>query len=227
LFVASKLWVTSSSKVSLAVDKSLKDLQLEYLDLFYVHWLLFSLTLRPLVPDVKTKKLKIDPEGTRRVWGDMEGLVKDGKVKSIGVSNFNIAQLKELIKTAGIKPAANQVELHPYLPQNDLVQYCKEEGIMMVAYSPLGGAPGNLLNDPVVVDIAQDYGATPAQVLISYGLARGYAVIPKSGNPERIQSNYETLELDDNDISRLNELSINNTRFIESKSWSGVDVFAS
>ena len=95
----------------------------------------------------------------------------------------------------------------------------------MVAYSPLGGHPGNLLGDPVVVDIANDYGASPAQVLISWGLARGYAVIPKSGNEERVKTNFEVLDLDDNDVERLNDLESHNRRFIQSTTWAGIDVF--
>uniref|UniRef100_A0A8C0JD72 NADP-dependent oxidoreductase domain-containing protein n=1 Tax=Chelonoidis abingdonii TaxID=106734 RepID=A0A8C0JD72_CHEAB len=134
-------------------------------------------------------------------WQTMEKLVDEGLVKSVGVSNFNVSQLERLLSVCRIKPAANQVELHPYLTQPQLVEYCKSKGIVLIAYSPFGcpalpcpsgeNSPVPLLENPTVNEIAQKHGKTSAQVLIRFHIQRGIATIPKSITPARIVENAE------------------------------------
>ncbi|KEF53493.1 alcohol dehydrogenase [Exophiala aquamarina CBS 119918] len=126
----------------------------------------------------------------------MEQMVRSGKARAIGVSNFTIAQLDRLLSFAEIKPVCNQVEAHPWLPQTELLDYCKRKEIVLVAYSPLGTQPGGwhtrdaiLLDDDDVVEVAKKNRVEPAQVLIAWALQRGTIPIPKSSTPSRIASN--------------------------------------
>jgi diketogulonate reductase-like aldo/keto reductase len=202
-----------------ACDNTLKDLQLSYLDLYLIHW--------PITQDPITKMNRIDLDQLKKTWKDMERLVECGKAKSIGVSNFTIGLLKELLPTCKIKPAVNQVELHPYLPQQELVDFCKQNGIALTAYSPLGSRPGqnSVLDDPVIAKIAQKNSKTPAQVLISWAVQRGTVVIPKSRNADRIKSNFELFEISDEDFASINQLGVKNTRYVDPKTWANVDLF--
>ncbi len=147
----------------------------------------------------------------------MEESLESGKVKHIGVSNFKINKLKAIQEHARIQPEMNQVEMHPFLPQQGLVDYCHTHDILLTAYAPLGAAyrvdDGNLelpilLDNETVLDIAEHHGATPAQVVLSWGMARSIAVIPKSVNPKRIKENLESinLTLSQEEMARLNQL---------------------
>uniref|UniRef100_A0A8D0D4T1 Zgc:56622 n=1 Tax=Sander lucioperca TaxID=283035 RepID=A0A8D0D4T1_SANLU len=134
------------------------------------------------------------------VWRGMEALQASGKVKSIGVSNFSILQLKRLLALCRVPPAVNQIELHPYLVQTDMIEFCKSKNIALTAYSPFGSParppefrgdtdPHKLLEDPVVADIAKKHRHSPAQVLLRYHVQQGIAVIPKSDKPHHILEN--------------------------------------
>lgn len=140
-------------------------------------------------------------------WREMEKLVKDGKARSIGVSNFTIPMLEELLSKAEIPPVMNQVEIHPSLPQEELLAFCKSKNILLTAYSPLGnpGLKGGLkvMNTPVVQEIAKKYNKTPVQVLLNWGINRGYCVIPKSVTPSRIKDNLVCFELEEEDIKKI------------------------
>lgn len=118
------------------------------------------------------------------------------KVKAIGVSNFSTYNLSKLLEVAMLVPAVNQVELHPSLPQDKLAKYCKEKGIQLVAHPPLGGPDSELLADETLMKIAKKHEKTVAQCLISWGVERGWAVLPKSASLTRIMSNFETFGLD-------------------------------
>jgi len=220
VFITSKLWVSDFGNVQEACDKTLADLQLEYLDLYLIHL--------PFEVDAKTYVYPPQPKGhgvigykaerIEEVWKDMEALVTAGKVKSIGVSNFTINKLKALLKCPLQKPVAcNQIELHPYCPQHKLVEYCEENNIMVVAFGPLGN-PGNpdvektaphLLSDPIVKSISEKHNATAAHVLISFGLERKTGVLVKSVNENRIKENISSLKvkLDTDDMVALNSIS--------------------
>nr|XP_054773594.1 aldose reductase-related protein 2-like [Lytechinus pictus] len=184
IFVTSKLWVTCShpSKIEESCLQSLKDLGLDYLDLFLVHF--------------PTSAVNLD------TWRVMESLVDKGLVRNIGVSNFNQSQMKRVLDLPPKHPIANlQIESHPFLAQVELIEFCRKHGISVTAYSPLGSpnrvfqerAPTDpvLMEDPTIRDIAKKRGVSPAQVLIRYQLQRGVAVVPKSVTPSRIKQNFD------------------------------------
>ncbi|GAA5864340.1 hypothetical protein JCM3774_002757 [Rhodotorula dairenensis] len=202
LWVTSKLWNSfhQPEKVRGALKETLDNLQLEYLDLYLMHW---------PVAFAKGKtdgKQNIDWDLTNDVlptWRAMEKLVEEGLVKHIGVSNFTVGRCEKLLKHAKIKPFANQVELNLHCAQPELVKWSKENGILVESYSPLGSTGAPQMQDEVVQAIAKAHGATPAQVLISWQVARGVIVLPKSTTPDRIKSNFQEVELTPEEVTRL------------------------
>lgn len=145
-----------------------------------------------------------------QTWEDLQNL-PTSKAKAVGVSNFSVHNLEILLKYCSEKnlkvPAANQIELHPYLPQDDVLQYCKEKGIVITAYSPLGSAGAPFLKKPEIIDVAAKKGVSPANILLSWHVARGTTVVPKSVNPDRIRENYNIVPLDQKDLDDISNLS--------------------
>lgn len=172
LFVTTKLWNDDQGYDSTlrAFDSSVRELGLDYLDLYLIHW--------PA------------PKADRYVesWRALEKLQADGRVRAIGVSNFQPAHLRRLVEETGTVPAVNQVELHPYLQQAELRAAHAQHGIVTEAWSPLAKG-GDLLADPVVVEIAARHARTPAQVVLRWHVQLGNVVIPKSVTPARIREN--------------------------------------
>lgn len=238
VFVTSKLWNTEHKKdrVRQACEKTLRDLQLEYLDLYLMHW---GIAIPPAGPDVVSDRGRLteqlddkgylitEPVSIRETWEAMEELVEGGLVKAIGVANFTAPMLIDLLTYAKITPAVLQVELHPYLQQQELVDFCQYKNIVVTAYSPLG-SPGNykdqgfpvLLDDPVITKLAQSHGKTAAQVVLRWGIQRGTVVIPKSVTPDRIKENIGALDftLFDQDMREIAGLN-KNLRFVNPSSW--------
>ncbi|PYH92520.1 Aldo/keto reductase [Aspergillus ellipticus CBS 707.79] len=152
----------------------------------------------------------------------MEKLVDNGKAKSIGVSNFNILKLKRLLETARISPAVNQVELHPYLPQSDLVRFCNATGIHVMAHQPLGGKPVG-----VIAKIGAKYKKSPAQVILSWIVQQDISVIPKSVHISRMSENIDLVRLSDEDMAEISNLSKmkGEVRYLDPRNHIGFDIF--
>jgi len=157
-----------------------------------------------------------NPDGTVKVtddvnfnqsWAEMEKLLDTGKVKAIGVSNFSVKTLEQLLKTAKVVPAMNQVELHPYLVQNDLRDYCKSKGIVLTAYTPSGYS--SVRGDPVVNQLAEKYKVTPTQVILAWHIARGNVIVPKSVNDARQKENINLPTLEAEDVAKISALDRN------------------
>ncbi|KAK4336884.1 hypothetical protein RND71_043711 [Anisodus tanguticus] len=217
IFVVSKLWSTYHSKerVPEGLSTTLKNLNLDYLDLYLIHSPLGFKEGDDLFPQ-KDGKFEYSDIDYLETYKAMLELKKIGKVKSIGVSNFNIQQIERLIKETGVAPAVNQIECHPYLTQKPLIDFCFKNNIVVTAYSPLG-TPDNpyrkdndpiLLDDPIVKEVAKKNNKTPAQILIKFHLNRKTSVIPKSVTIERIKENIDVLdfELGCDDMKKLEAL---------------------
>lgn len=191
LFITTKLWNDDHDrdKALAAIDGSLERLGLEQVDLFLIHW----------AKPVQGKYLE--------AWKAMIEIQQAGKARSIGVSNFPVEQLEEIIEATGVVPAIHQIELHPYFQQRELRELHAKHNIVTEAWSPLGSG-GAVLNDPVISQIAEEKGVTNAQVIIAWHLAIGNVVIPKSVTPERIVSNFASLDvsLTEEQVERINAL---------------------
>jgi len=222
LFIVSKLWNTfhSADKVLPALKTTLENLGLEYVDLYLIHWPMgYKEDAGTLFPKDEAEKTLISTVDYTETWVAMEKLVGEGLVRSIGVSNFNKDQIERVLAAGTVVPAANQVECHPQLAQDQLIAYCKGKGIEVMAYSPLGSPdrpwakPSDplLMEHPEVLKIAGKHGRTAAQVLIAYQLHRNVIVIPKSVTQSRILSNLQSVEveLDAEDMAALKGLDCN------------------
>lgn len=231
IWVTSKLWNDSHAPehVQPGLAETLSDLQLDYLDLFLMHWPV-ALKKGASFPLSAEKMISLDDLPLEATWGAMESLVDKGLCRHIGVSNFSLPKLKSLMAAAKLKPELNQVELHPYLQQNDLLKFCRQNGIHMTAYSPLGSPdrPDSLkaedepvlMEDPTITAIAERRGLSPAQVLIAWAIHRGTAVIPKSVNPKRIEQNLATaaVSLTDEDLAEIANLD-RHRRYVDGTIW--------
>jgi D-xylose reductase len=210
LWVTSKLWNTyhAPEHVRLAVERSLRDLQLDYFDLYLIH---FPIALRFVPfetryppewlfdPDRKPPRMEPVAVPIRETWEAMEQLVKAGLVRNIGVCNFGCALLRDLLSYAAIHPAVLQVELHPYLGQDKLIRFCRENQIAVTAFSPLAAQSyfslnmaqpeESILRQTVVCQAAEQHGKTAAQVVLRWGVQRGTAIVPKTVQPGRLAEN--------------------------------------
>lgn len=190
LFITSKVWNDEQGyeETLAAFETSLENLGLDYLDLYLIHW------------PVKDKFTE--------TWRALEKLYKERKVRAIGVSNFHVQHLNDLLKDANIVPAINQVEYHPHLNQSELKTYCEDKGIQLEAWSPL--KRGQLLNEPVLVEMGKKYGKTPAQIILRWDIQNNVITIPKSTHEERIKENANIFDfsLTDTEMNQVNQLNI-------------------
>ncbi|XP_075458656.1 aldo-keto reductase family 1 member C1-like isoform X1 [Ascaphus truei] len=233
LFCSGKLWATfhAPDMVRPALERSLQDLQLEYMDLFIIQ---SPIELKPgedLFPVDENGSSIYHNTDICDTWEAMEACKDAGLVKSIGVSNFNRRQLELILNKPGLKhkPVCNQVECHIYLNQSKLLAFCKSQDIVLVGYCVLGSSRDEkwvdqdspvLLEDPVLIKIAEKNSRTPAQVAIRYLLQRGIVVLAKSFNPERIKQNFQVFDfqLSDEDTKTLDELNTN-MRYMKIRLW--------
>ncbi|OQE40996.1 hypothetical protein PENCOP_c005G05905 [Penicillium coprophilum] len=208
LWVTGKLWndAHEPSLVRPAVIKTLEDLGLEYLDLYLVHW---PVAFKPGTG----RKIFIDNVNILETWRAMEELVKEGLVRQIGVSNFNQAQVEQILRHARIRPSAHELETHPFLQQSAFVDWNLAQGLRVIAYSPLGNmnpiyeaSDTPLLQDPFLTPLAQKNGVTVAQLSLSWNMHRGVVVIPKSEHKDRVFENLQAqfVRLSDDDVQAIN-----------------------
>ena len=198
IFVTSKVWVDAidAGKVRESFEASLKRLDIGYIDLFLLHW-------------------PVSKEANIKGWRALEEVYREGKVRAIGLSNYMQKHIDDLLEEAEIMPALDQVELHPDFTQYEIQEFCKEKGIQLGAWSPLGGQKpnsGSLFSDPTLLKLAEKYGRSVAQIIIRWDIQRGIVVIPKSIHKDRIKSNFEVFdfELSPEDMKVIDSLNCNN-----------------
>lgn len=204
IFVTTKIWNNKRGyeKTRESVEKSLERLGLDYLDMVLIHW--------PAAPH----RVENWEELNQSTWQALTDLYKEGKIRAIGVSNFKPHHLKALLE-AEVKPMVNQIELHPGMTQQETVDLCKEHGILLEAWSPLGC--GRLLDHPFLAELAAKYGKSVAQICIRWCLQKGFLPLPKSVTPSRILDNTKVFDfvLSDEDMAAMDAM--------ENVGWSGLD----
>ena len=231
LWITSKLWNNAhkSEQVVPALQQTLTDLQLDYLDLFLIHWPV-ALKQDVSFPQKGADYLSLEEVPLAETWQGMESALTKSMCKHIGVSNFSQKKIAALINDSTQKPEVNQVESHPYLQQKDLLDYCNSEGILLTAYSPLGSGDRipamkkqdepSLLKHPLIAEIAKSKGLSSAQVLIAWAITRDTIVIPKSVNEKRLKENFAagSIVLTSEEMAAISSLE-HNYRFVDGSFW--------
>ena len=217
LFVTSKLWNNNHrpGRVKPALEASLHRLQLDYLDCYLIHT---PFAFQPGDDPNPRNELgePIYDSGVTLVetWHAMEHLVDEGKCRSIGLSDITLEKVKEIVAAARIMPAVVQVESHPYLPEWELLDFCREHGIVLLAFAPLGhGMEPRVTDDPVLKAIAQRVRKTPAQVALAWAVQRGCAVLTTSTNADHIRTNFDISPLPEDDMQEIRNGIATNVRF--------------
>jgi len=228
LWITSKLWNSNHGRenVETGLKKTLADLQLKYLDLYLIHWPV-SLKSGIGFPSSGKDFIHPDEKPIEETWKGMEEVLEMGLTRHIGLSNFNIQKIEHILSNCQYPPESLQVEMHPFLQQNKLNNFCNWHNIKMTAYSPLGARDlktpvkqPDLLDEPVILDISERYNISPAQVLLAWSQNRNIAVIPKSVNKERLLQNLKSSEIviKQEDMDKISTMD-KNYRFINGKLW--------
>lgn len=215
LWVTSKLWNTyhRQQHVRPALERSLRDLKLDYLDLYLIHFPIAQAYVSPddryppgwlFDPQADQPAMQLDAVPVAETWGAMEDLLQAGLVRNIGVCNFNTALLRDLLSYADVRPSVLQVESHPFLVQEKLLRFCRQQQITYTSFSPLGALSylslgmaeqgESVLDQLVVRQAAEAHGKTAAQVVLRWGVQRGTAVIPKTSKPRRLRENLDLFD---------------------------------
>ncbi|XP_008449797.1 NADP-dependent D-sorbitol-6-phosphate dehydrogenase-like isoform X2 [Cucumis melo] len=241
LFITSKLWNSDHGHVVEACKDSLKKLQLQYLDLYLVHFPIP--TKHTGVGNTNSELAKdgmLDIDTTislETTWHAMEDLVFVGLVRSIGISNYDIILTRDCLTYAKVKPAVNQIETHPYFQRESLVRFCQKHEICVTAHTPLGGAAVNpqvfgsiynVIQDPLLEKVANKYGRSPAQIALRWGIQRNTVVIPKSSKLKRLEENFQVFdfELKQEDMDLIKNIDKKyRTNLISTVAW-GIDIYA-
>ncbi|KAJ7663834.1 NADP-dependent oxidoreductase domain-containing protein [Mycena polygramma] len=206
VFVTTKLPWYHPKYVARSFEESLSRLGLDYVDLYLIH---FPQTIvypggydaPATLVEMATNLKVVETPSLNDTWTELERLHASGRARAIGVSNFSIKTLEQLFKTAKIVPAVNQVEMHPYLAQTELLEYCRKKGIVVTAYSPSGHA--QVRNDPTIVALAEKYKVSPTQIILAWHLARGVVTVPKSSNAGRQKENITLPTLSAEDVASV------------------------
>jgi diketogulonate reductase-like aldo/keto reductase len=213
VFVTTKLWNSNHrpERAKPAFDASRRRLQLDYVDCYLIHT---PFAFRPGDDqdprDARGQVIYDSGVTLADTWGALERLVDDGQCRSIGLSDITLDKLKEIVAAARIKPAVVQVESHPYLPEWDLLDYCNQQGIVLLAFAALGhGMEPRLLDDPVIVGIARRLGKTPAQVVLAWAIQRGTALLTTSVTPSRIRENFDISTIPEDAMREMRDIKTN------------------
>ena len=233
LFITTKLSKFEMTDPESCIKKSLKKLDMDYIDLYLIHW--------PKFFDIDNKGQKINITPLHKVWPLMESFVEKGYTKHIGVSNFNVQSLLNLLSFCKIKPLVNEIELHPYLYQKSLVEFCRREDILIFGYNPLVKGcycadtaeenMRNLLGEKIIIDLSKKYNKTVGQIVLNWSISREVIPIPMTSNLHRMKENLGSTEfvMDKNDLEKIDKLN-RNQRYGQSDIWNiydnQIDVFA-
>ncbi|KAJ8624655.1 hypothetical protein MRB53_033185 [Persea americana] len=239
LFITTKLWNSDHGHVLEACKDSLNKLQLEYLDLYLVH---FPIATKHT--GVGTTDSALDDDGVLDIdttislettWRAMEDLVSKGLVRSIGISNYDIFLTRDCLAYSKVKPAVNQIETHPYFQREPLVKFCQKHGICVTAHTPIGGAAANTewfgsvscLDDPVLKGLAKKYNKSVAQIVLRWGIQRNTVIIPKTSKIERLKENFQVFdfELSKEDMDLIKSVDRNQRTNQPARFW-GIDLYA-